>query len=149
MLCQKCSLKKECRQTCIKVESYLDKNRNYKITYKNKEVGLVEYKLEQQSLSDYTDWRRSKNILIESSILENPDNDNMRKIKEAASRCLTPKQEKIYRMYVSGISISEIGRRLGITGQAVSYAVNGHPKHGGGFIRKIQKELGLYKTSRR
>ena len=52
---------------------------------------------------------------------------------------LTLKQRGNTIMYLDGHSMESIGRRNGTSGQAVWYSIFGHPKQGGGAVRKIKK----------
>ena len=131
--CQNCSLKSKCEQVCKEVESYLKSMQNYKTTYVNKEIGVSEVSMEQSS---YQKWKRPTRNRD-----RNHDHKTWMTIINIVQTKLTKKQRQIVWMYLEGLSMAEIGRRQNISGQAVRYALFGHPKQGGGIVRKIQKLL--------
>jgi len=134
MLCFECPLKAECRETCEDVEAHLESQRDYKTTYKNKERSLTPF-----------DQERSRLFSDESTM---PERDHLKsiyvelipQIMEIIHSCdLTDRQLEIVLMHwEDGLSTSEIGRQLGISQQSVYQALYGHPKHGGGALRKIR-----------
>ena len=133
MLCQTCSFKKSCGHLCKPVDSYLKSKRNYKTTHVNKEIGISEVSLKHGS---FNAWMSSK---------KNRDRHQFHiqwmKIVKVIDTKLTDRQHEIIWVFLDGLPMREIGRRLGISGQAVNYTIFGHPKHGGGIVRKIQKLL--------
>lgn len=54
---------------------------------------------------------------------------------------LTSKQRDNTLSYLDGKSAASIGRQNGTSGRAVRYSIFGHPKQGGGAVRKIQTAL--------
>jgi len=132
MLCQKCSFKNQCEQLCEKVETYLKSKRNYKTTYVNKEIGISEVSEKIASLNNWSDG-------ISQS--RNQHHETWMAIVHVADTKLTEKQRQIFWLYLDGLSMADIGRQLGTSGQAVNYTIFGHPVQGGGIVRKIQKLL--------
>jgi len=135
MLCQSCFFKKSCDHLCRATESYLRSKRNYKTTYVNKEIGISEVSLKKGS---YGEWVLSK---------KNRDckdsHETWMRVVGIIESGLTKKQHSIIWMFLDGVSMAAIGRKLDISGQAVKYAIFGHPKHGGGIVKRIQKELAV------
>ena len=135
MLCFKCSLKKgECKEVCDDVLQYLKSKRNYKTTYVNKEIGLSVVSEKTVSMDC---WKKGKNQS------RNQFHETWMLIVQIVETKCTEKQKQIFWMYLDGLTMAEIGRRLNISGQAVKNAIFGHPKQGGGIVRKIQKHLGI------
>ncbi len=134
MLCQSCSLKTDCSISCETLNAHLRRKQNYKTTHVNKEVGLSEVSLKHGS---YDKWMRSKKNRDQHQF-----HKTWMKVVRVIETKLTPKQHTIIWMYLDGMSMAEIGRRLKISGQAVNYAIFGHPKQGGGIAKRIRMELG-------
>jgi len=132
MLCQTCSLKNECERVCKDVESYLKSKRNYKTTYVNKEIGISAVSEKAASLDS---WVNSE------SESHNEFHETWMAVVKVAETKLTAKQHQVFWMYLEGMAMAEIGRQLGTSGQAINYAIFGHPVQGGGIVRKMQKLL--------
>ena len=56
---------------------------------------------------------------------------------------LTKKQTTAIWFFLEGRSMAAIGKRMGVSAQTIHTSIFGHPKHGGGAVRKIQKTLNL------
>jgi len=132
MLCQSCSLKNKCEQVCKEVENYLKSKLNYKTTYVNKEIGISAVSEKAASLDNWNNGESQPRTQY---------HDTWMAVVEVAETCFTVKQFQVFWLYLEGLSMAEIGRRLGTSGQAVNYAIFGHRVQGGGIVKKIQKEL--------
>ena len=135
MLCFKCSLKNECKVLCEGINDYLKETANGKTTYRNHEVELSEKVLNKHE-GKYSD------SFIETGITTY-EKKYLGDIIEIIHSELTNKQRRIMILYLEGHSSTVIAESIGTTRQAVYYALNGHPNHGGGIIRKIQKKLNI------
>ena len=136
-LCQKCSLKNECRKPCDDVETYLKAKRNYKTTYTSKEVSLTAF-AEGKSMV----WDNANELFIGSKMLQPECYNLIPMVWELIDGLpLTSRQRQIIGLYRRGINMAAIGRQLCISRQAVNQALFGHPKEGGGIVRKIQKAI--------
>lgn len=140
MLCPECSLKNECRKPCDDVEAFLKSMRNYKTTYTNKERSLTPFNQDRWMM--FSD----ESMLPERDHLKPIYMELLPEIKDVILACgLTDRQQEIVQMhYEEGFSMSEIGRQLKISQQAVHQALFGHPKHGGGALRKIRLAISLH-----
>jgi len=123
---------------CKEVETYLKSKRNYKTTYVNKEIGISVVSEKAASLNNWNNGESQPRTQY---------HDTWMAVVEVAETCLTVKQFQVFWLYLEGLSMAAIGRKLGISGQAVKCAIFGHPKHGGGIVKKIQKELALNNLS--
>jgi len=138
MLCRNCSLKNECKSLCQDVKQYLNSKRNYKTTYVNKEVGSSSL---CEDMAGYYNW-------LTETISENIDNRSnyykkyLPRVNDIIANQLTDKQKKVMKMhFFKGMGLSEIGRVLNVSEQAVYQTIYGHPTQGGGAIKKIGKIL--------
>lgn len=136
MLCHNCSLKSECKTICEDVEQYLKSRRNYKTTYVNKEVSFTP---RCEAREGYLIWLAkavSKNVANRS----NTYRTQLPRIKRVIDTQLTEKQKRIMIMhFFKGMGLSEIGRKLHISEQAVSQTIYGHSTWGGRRDKKDQK----------
>jgi len=117
---------------CEDVESYLKSKRNYKTTYVNKEIGL-------SAVSEEAASRANRNN--SESQCRNEYHDKWMAVVKVAETKLTAKQRQVFWMFLGGMSMAEISRQLGTSGQAINYTIFGHPVQGGGIVRKMQKLL--------
>lgn len=142
MLCTTCSKKPSCKELCESVELELRKRCNGKSTYQNKEEGLSDMAMEGYCFEQYLQIGRTKerNGNIKNTRISQDVWMDIRNIIETK---LTPKQKDNTIMYLDGHSMGSIGRKNGTSGQAVRDSIFGHPKQGGGVVRKIQKVYGL------
>jgi len=79
---------------------------------------------------------KERNVNIENT---NISNEVWMDIITVIETKLTPKQRDNTILYLDGHSLESIGRKNGTSGQAVRDSIFGHPKQGGGAVRKIQK----------
>ena len=135
MSCFKCSLKSECKEPCEDVNEFLKETTIGKTTYRNHEVELSEKVLNKHE-GKYSD------SFIETGITTY-EKKYLGDIIEIIHSELTKKQRRIMILYLEGHSSTVIAESIGTTRQAFHYALNGHPNHGGGIIRKIQKKLNI------
>ena len=142
MLCSKCSKKTSCKELCEPVELELRNRSNEKSTYKNKEEALSDLAMENYCFERYFRIGKTKerNGNIENTNISKKEWMDIRLIIETK---LTPKQRDNTISFLDGHSLGSIGRRNGISEQAVWYSIFGHPKQGGGAVRKIQKVYAL------
>ena len=140
MLCQECSLKSECREPCADVEAYLKSTRNYKTTYTSKEVSLSEFPEGSSKV-----WDQSQDPFKRTKFLKKDYYALIPMIRELLPDLGTTKRQReiIDLYYNNGLSMAEVGRRLGISRQAVNSAIFGHPTQGGGIVRKIQTAVSV------
>jgi len=131
-------LKNECKTTYQEVEQYLKSKRNYKTTYVNKEVFCT----------PLCEAREGYLIWLANAVLENVANRSntyrtyFPRIKKVINTQLTEKQKQVMTMhFFTGMGLSEIGRNLHISEQAVYQTIYGHPTQVGGAIKKISKIL--------
>ena len=119
---------------CEDVKEYLKSKRNYKTTYKNKEVSQTPF--DQETTKMFED----RDCIPERGALKPEYYELIPIVKDLILTCgLTDRQQEVVQLYLEGqLSTAEIGRRLGITQQAVYQTIYGHPKHRGGAVRKIQ-----------
>ncbi len=138
MLCQECSLKNECERTCADVEAYLKSKRNYKTTYTGKEVSLWAF---PEGASEF--WSQSRDPFVSTKFLRKEYYALIPAIRELLPNLgITDRQREIIDLYLNnGLSMAAVGRRLGISQQAVSFAIFGHPVQGGGIVRKVKKAI--------
>ena len=138
MLCQECSLKSECERTCEDVEAYLKSKRNYKTTYTGKEVSLWAF---PEGASEF--WNQSRDPFVSTKFLRKEYYPLISAIRELLPNlAITDRQREIIDLYLNnGLSMAAVGRRLGISQQAVSFAIFGHPVQGGGIVRKVKKAI--------
>ncbi len=143
MLCPKCSKYTSCKEPCESVELELKKRRNGKLTYKNKEEALSDMAMEGYCYERYLQIGRTKerNGNIKNTRISQDVWMDIRNIIETK---LTPKQRDNTILFLDGHSMESIGRKSGTSGQAVWYSIFGHPKHGGGTVKKIQKFYELH-----
>ena len=134
LLCFKCSLKKECREICEDVEQYLKFKRNYKTTYVNKEIGISDIAIKEKAMMDYQAKERSSG---KGQIGIN--HKTWMLIQKIINDQLTDKQKAAVRYFLEGRSMEEIGKKMNVIKQTVHSTLFGHPVHGGGAVRKIQK----------
>ncbi|MBT4734320.1 MAG: hypothetical protein HOO10_04865 [Candidatus Marinimicrobia bacterium] len=135
-LCFNCSLKKECNTSCDRVESYLKEKRNYKTTYVNKEVGISDIVISMES-------KRRQNSNSQRKSTSTYHKRWMMVMNVITSKRLTKKQTTAIWFFLEGRSMAAIGKRMGVSAQTIHTSIFGHPKHGGGAVRKIQKTLNL------
>ena len=142
MLCSKCSKRTSCKELCDKVESFLKKNKNYKSTYRKKEIAICEMKEEEDSYYRCLEANHdiARNGYVKNTTISHEVWMDVRAIIETK---LTVKQKDNIIMYLDGHSMESIGRKNGTSGQAVRDSIFGHPKQGGGAVRKIQKHYEL------
>jgi len=142
MLCSKCSKRTSCKELCEAVELELRKRCNGKSTYKNKEIGISEVTIKENSFDRYhqTNHRIRRNGYITNTTISHEVWMDVRNIIETK---LTKKQKDNTILFLDGHSMESIGRKTGTSGQAVRDSIFGHPKQGGGAVRKIQKVYGL------
>ncbi len=62
-------------------------------------------------------------------------------IRNVIETKLTPKQRDNTISFLDGHSMESIGSKNGTSGQAVRDSIFGHPKQGGGAVRKIQRSM--------
>jgi DNA-directed RNA polymerase specialized sigma subunit len=119
---------------CAEMEDYLKSKRNYKTTYTNKEVSLTPY--DQETTKMFAEER----YLPERDALKPEYYELIPIVKDLIPTCgLTDRQQEVMQLFAEEhLSTAEIGRRLGIAQQAVYQTIYGHPKHGGGALRKIK-----------
>ena len=142
MLCSICTKRSSCTEICESVELELKNRDNGKLTYKNKEEGLSDMTYENYCFERYFRIGRTKkrNVNIQNTNISKEEWMVIRNIIETK---LTPKQRDNTILFLDGHSLGSIGRKNGISEQAVWYSIFGHPKQGGGAVRKIQKVYGL------
>ncbi len=136
-LCQKCRVKGMCREECAALEAYLKSKRGYKTTDTSKHVSLWEF-IEGKSWV----WDEANELFIGSKMLKSKYynlSPNLMKLIDGLP--LTNRQRQIIDLYRRGIDMASIGRQLGISRQAVNQALFGHPKQGGGVVKKIQMAI--------
>lgn len=133
MLCADCGKRNKCKSLCDDVRNLQKENKNYKTTYKNHEVTLSEYAIFKYSIdTSVSDEDRYTNRYSEYLPL----------INEIVENALTPKQFALFHLHFrEAMPVSTIARSRNLSQQTVHQAIYGHPKNGGGIIRKIQKEL--------
>ena len=138
MLCSTCSKRTSCKEICDSVELELKNRCNGNSAYKNKEEALSDMTMESYCFERYLQIGRTKerNVNIENTNVSKKDWMDIRNI---IATNLTPKQRDNTILFLDGHSLGSIGRRNGISEQAVWYSIFGHPKQGGGAVRKIQK----------
>ena len=136
MHCQECSLKSECKETCEDLEAYLKSKRNYKTT--NNEVSLDTF-----PEGNSTVWDQSNDPFETTEFLRKKYSALAPAIRNVLPNlATTDRQREIIGHYlIDGLSMAEVGRRVGISRQAVNSAIFGHPTQGGGIVRKIQKAI--------
>ena len=142
MLCTTCSKRINCKELCDKVESHLNNKNKVKSSYKNKEESLSDMAMESYCFERYLQIGRTKdrNVNIKNTNVSKKEWMDIRNIIETK---LTKKQKDNTIMYLDCHSMGSIGRKNGISEQAVWYSIFGHPKQGGGAVRKIQKVYAL------
>jgi len=142
MLCSTCSKRTSCKEICELVEIELRKRCNGNSTYKNKEIGISEVTLKENSFDRYLqrNGRKTRVGYIQNTTISHEVWMDLRNIIETK---LTVKQKSNIIMYLEGHSMESIGRKNGTSGQAVRESIFGHPINGGGAVRKIQKVYGL------
>lgn len=140
MQCSECKKRPSCKELCKSVEQGLRKRCNGKSTYKNKEIAISEMTVEENSFDRYMqrNGRREKNGCIKNTTISHKVWMNIVNIIETK---LTDKQKENTISYLDGNSAESIGRKNGTSGRAVNYSIFGHPKQGGGAVRKIQVAL--------
>lgn len=135
MSCFKCSLKSECKAPCEDVNEFLKETTIGKTTYRNHEVALTGKLLIKHDSENSDSFMETGITKYEKKYFGD--------VIEIILSELTLKQKNIMIMYLEGHSNAVIAESIGTTRQAVHYAINGHPIHGGGIIRKIQKKLNV------
>jgi len=140
MLCSKCNKRTSCTELCESVERELRKRCNAKATRKNKEEVMSDMVMENYCFERYSQIGRTKerNGNIQNTRISQDVWMDIRTIIETK---LTDKQKENTISYLEGNSAASIGRQNGTSGRAVRYSIFGHPKHGGGAVRKIQGAL--------
>ena len=140
MLCSKCSKRTSCTELCESVELELKKRRNGTLTYKNKEEHLSDMTMEGYCFERYLQIGRIKerNGNIENT---NISKEKWMDIRNVIETKLTPKQRDNTISFLDGHSMESIGSKNGTSGQAVRDSIFGHPKQGGGAVRKIQRSM--------
>ena len=137
MQCSECRKRPSCKELCKSVELELRKRCNGKSTYKNKEIGISEVTVKENSFDRYL-RRNEKHGYIKNTTISHEVWMDIMTIIETK---LTDKQKENTISYLDGNSAEWIGRQNGTSGRAVRYSVFGHPKQGGGAVRKIQTAL--------
>ena len=137
MLCSQCGKKRTCKAICSDTKYALDQNRNYKTTYKNHEISLGQYAVNQhvtygpQDVS-YDEQLTSTDIHI----------DSLPVIFDIVESTFTQKQKTLFQLHFSqNLAVSIIAKELNVSQQTIHQAIYGHPRNGGGIIRKLQKGL--------
>jgi len=135
-------LKKECSTTCDRLEDYLKTNSSHKTTYRNKEIGLSIVSMDKK---DFTEWQRNERISSENQVEKK--HAQWMLLWKIMSNDLTSKQKIAIWHYLENGSMAETGRKMGVSAQTVHSTIFGHPRHGGGAVRKIKKVLNLFAKS--
>ena len=140
MQCSECKKRPSCKELCESVEIELRKRCNGKSTYKNKEVSISEVTVKESSFDSYLqrNERTKRNGYIKNTTISHEVWMDIMNIIETK---LTDKQKENTISYLDGNSAASIGRQNGTSGRAVRYSIFGHPKQGGGVVRKIQAAL--------
>jgi len=140
MQCSECKKRTSCKELCEAVELELRKRCNGKSTYKNKEIGISEVTVKEFSFDRYLqrNGRNEKNGYIKNTSISHEVWMDIMTIIETK---LTDKQKENTISYLDGNSAASIGRQNGTSGRAVRYSIFGHPKQGGGAVRKIKTAL--------
>lgn len=137
MLCSKCGKKSTCKALCSKVKDVLDQNRNYKTTYKNHEVSIGQYAINQHFGYDSQD-----SFYEETESIVDTHKDCLPAIHDIVDTVFTPKQKKLFQLHFNkDMSVSTIAKQLNVSQQTIHQAIYGHPRNGGGIVRKLQKSL--------
>ncbi len=140
MLCSTCSKRTSCKEICEEVESFLKKKKNYKLTYRKKEIAICEMAEDNKCFERYlrTYRKKERNGCIKNTTISHEVWMDIRNIIETK---LTPKQRDNTISFLDGHSMESIGSKNGTSGQAVRDSIFGHPKQGGGAVRKIQRSM--------
>lgn len=142
MQCSECKERPSCKELCKPVELELRKRCNGKSTYKNKEVGISEVAIKENSFDRYLqrNGRTERDGYIKNTTISHEVWMDIMTIIETN---LTSKQRDNTISFLDGHSMESIGSKNGTSGQAVRDSIFGHHIHGGGAVRKIQKVRGL------
>lgn len=138
MLCATCSKRTSCKKICEEVESFLKKKKNYKLTYRKKEIAICEMAEDEDRYYGYLETSHSNGMkgYVENTTISHEVWMDIRNIIETK---LTKKQKDNTIMYLDGHSMDSIGRKNGTSGQAVRDSIFGNSKQVGGTARKIKK----------
>ena len=140
MQCSECKKRTSCKELCKSVERELRKRCNGKSTYKNKEIGISEVTVKENSFDRYLQ-RNGRKVRIGYVKNTTISHEVWMDIMTIIETKLTDKQKENTISYLDGNSAEWIGRQNGTSGRAVRYSIFGHPKQGGGAVRKIQTSL--------
>jgi predicted DNA-binding protein YlxM (UPF0122 family) len=137
MLCSECGKKSTCKALCSNVNDVLYQNRNYKTTYKNHEVSLGQYAIDKHVVFGPQD-SPVEEVLSSNDI----SNSSLPLIHELVESTFTPKQKTLFQLHFSeNMPVSTVAQQLQVSQQTVHQAIYGHPKNGGGIVRKLQKSI--------
>ena len=137
MLCSECGKKSTCKALCSNVKDALDQNRNYKTTYKNHEVSIGQYAINRHFGYD------SQDSLYEATeSVVDTHKDCLPTIYDIVESDFTPKQKTLFQLHFNqDMPVSTVAIELNVSQQTVHQAIYGHPRNGGGIVRKLQKAL--------
>ena len=137
MLCSECGKKSTCKALCSNVKDALDQNRNYKTTYRNHEISIGQYALNRHFELDPQDVSFEE----QQSILDTYK-DCLPAINDIVESAFTPKQRTLFQLHFNqDMPVSTVAKQMNVSQQTVHQAIYGHPRNGGGIIRKLQKSL--------
>ena len=137
MLCSECGKKSTCKALCSNVKDALDQNRNYKTTYRNHEISIGQYALNRHFELDTHDVSGEE---LESVL--DVQKESLPDIYDIVETNFTPKQKTLFQLHFNqDMSVSTVAKQLNVSQQTVHQAIYGHPRNGGGLIRKLQKSL--------
>lgn len=119
------------------MKDLINQNRNYKTTYKNHEVSIGQYALNRHYELDPHDTTAE----VEQSIVETYK-DCLPAIHDIVETDFTSKQKTLFQLHFNqDMPVSTVAKQLNVSQQTVHQAIYGHPRNGGGIIRKLQKSL--------
>ena len=140
MLCSECGKKRTCKALCDEVKDFLNQNRNYKTTYKNHEVSIGQYALNRHYELDPHDTAAE----VEQSVIDT-NKDCLPAIYDIVETNFTPKQQTLFQLHFSqDMPVSTVAKQMNVSQQTAHQAIYGHPRNGGGIVRKLQKAISKF-----